>query len=324
MGNNLEKLRHGFLKFKDKEIVHAAKLQDNYADMLALFGGKDNLPSSVIRVKRNKLDKASDPHASEQSCVEYSKKHGFLGDESIRSKTLRRMKYISKTGSQNGVLSRFPQDLARKILLFYTKPGDVVVDPFAGHNSRMEACIKAGCLYFGQELLKKFHDSNVKRAEKLDPKGVKFMLSHGDSRELQFPDECGDFGFTCPPYHDIENYDPTDPRQLGNVKYPEFLKGLGRVMREHYRTLKPGAYCVWVVNYFRRNGKLIRFHDDTKQLGLNAGFEIHDEIILDHGRAMRDAFFSSCYKIKILPKRHEVCIVFRKPKPEKPRSRARR
>ncbi len=315
MPNLLEKLRHGFHDFSktDKDIANASRLQDNHDSMVKLFGGSKNLPSSVILVKRDKLNKEEDSHASEKSCVEFSREHGFLGDESIRSKTMRKMKYISKTGSQNGALSRFPQDLARKIVLFYTKPGDVVVDPFAGHNSRMEVCLDAGCIYKGQELLKKFHKSNVKRAEKLGIHGRTAFLAHGDSRDLLFPDECGDFGFTCPPYWNIEDYDPSDPRQLGNVKYPEFLKGLGRVMREHYRTLKPGAFCVWVVNFFRHQGKLIRFHDDTKALAVKAGFVVHDEAILDHGRAMRDAFFHSCYKLKQLPKRHEYILVFKKP-----------
>jgi DNA modification methylase len=316
MSNVLEKFRHGFVDYtrEDKDIANAARLQDNHQSMVSLFGGSKNLPSSVILVKRDKLNKEEDEHASEKSCVEFSREHGFLGDESIRSKTMRKMKYISKTGSQNGALSRFPQDLARKIVLFYTKPGDVVVDPFAGHNSRMEACVRAGCSYCGQELLLRFHESNQKRAWRLRKEfGTKIWLVPGDSRNLMFSDSVGDFGFTCPPYWNIEDYDPTDPQQLGNLKYPEFLKGLGRVMREHYRTLKPGALCVWVVNFFRHQGKLIRFHDDTKALAVRAGFVVHDEAILDHGRAMRDAFFHSCYKLKQLPKRHEYILVFKKP-----------
>lgn len=319
MPNVLEKYRYGFVDYsKDPEISNAVRLQDNYKSMVDLFGGSGNLPSSVMLVKRNKLDKHEDEHASEQSCVEFSKKEGFLGDESIRSKTMRKMKYISKTGSQNGALSRFPQDLARKIVLFYTKPGDVVTDPFAGHNSRMEAAVKCGCSYHGQELLHKFHRSNRKRAKKLKKHfpNAEIKLYEGDSRILSIGTGVGDFGFTCPPYWKVERYDKKDPRQLENVPYPVFLKGLGRVMHEHYRTLKPGAFCVWVVNFFRwpKMG-LLRFHDDTKALAVKAGFIIWDEGILDHGRAMRDAFFHSCYQLKQLPKRHEYILVFRKPKP---------
>lgn len=319
MANVLEKYRYGFVDYTsvDPDIAHAAKLQDNHASMVKLFGGAKNLPGSVIRVKRDKLDKDEDEHASKKSCVEFSKEEGFLGDESIRSKTLRKMKYISHTGSQNGVLSRFPQDLARKIVLFYTKPGFVVSDPFAGHNSRMEACVKAGCSYHGQDLLLEFHKSNLKRAEKLKRSfpNADIQLFHGDSRRLQVGTGVADFGFTCPPYWKIERYDKNDPKQLENALggYEGFMVGLGKVMKEHYRTLKPGAFCVWVVNFFRWQGRMVRFHDDTKAIAVKAGFEVWDEAILDHGRAMRDAFFHSSYKLKQLPKRHEYILVFKKP-----------
>lgn len=223
----------------------------------------------------------------------------------------------------NGALSRFPQNIGRSLLMLYTRQGDWVLDPFAGHNSRMELCWRAGRNYRGNDLSARFMAANRRVREILlkekesDLFGEHFVaemeLSEGDSRQLPWPDESGDFTITSPPYWDLEFYGP-EPRQLGaHETYGGFLRNLGLVAAENFRVLKRGAFCVWCVNDFRKDGRFYPYHIDTARLLDEAGFDLWDIAITDLGPAIRAAFAQQVIDTKILPKRHEYCLIFRKP-----------
>jgi DNA modification methylase len=222
-------------------------------------------------------------------------------------------------------LSRFSQNICRNTIKFYTEKGDIVVDPFAGHNSRMEGAWRTGRHYYGQDLCAEFMEDNRKIRDMLlkESEGKIFMkkqdtiidLTEGDSRVLPWEDNFGDFTITSPPYWYLEDYGPEEA-QLGygqDQTYPEFLHDLGLVAKENFRVLKPGAYCVWFINDFRINGEFFDFHGDTKNLLVEAGFRYHDIIIADLGPSLRSVFLASAFKSKILPKRHEYGIVVQKP-----------
>lgn len=224
---------------------------------------------------------------------------------------------------KGAALSRFPQNIGRMLLLLYTDEGDTVVDPFAGHNSRFEMCWRANRNYMGNELSREFMDANRKIVAMLEQEAKADMfgastykatitLTEGDSRDLPFPDECGDFTITSPPYWCVEHYGD-EPEQLGNNSYENFLADLGLVIQQNYRCLKPGAFCVWCVNDFRMDGKFYSYHEDTASLLRAAGFYQWDIAITDLGPTIRYAFAQQIVDQMILPKRHEYCLIFRKP-----------
>lgn len=95
--------------------------------------------------------------------------------------------------------------------------------------------------------------------------------------------------------------------------YEKFLQGLGEVMRENYRVLRPSAFCVWFINDFRRKGTFHLYHADVATLGQAAGFALWDIMVVDLGPGIRDCFINQVIKTRILPKRHEYGVVFRKP-----------
>lgn len=87
--------------------------------------------------------------------------------------------------------------------------------------------------------------------------------------------------FTSPPYWDTEHYGD-EPQQLGLGKtYQEFLEGLGQLISEAVRVLKPGRFLALDVNDFTRRGEFYAFHLDTWGLMLKAGLEAWDVGILD-------------------------------------------
>lgn len=224
---------------------------------------------------------------------------------------------------EGGALSRFPQNIGRLLLEVYTKAGDTVVDPFAGHNSRMELCWRARRNYIGHDVSREFMVVNretVKELERIkadDFFGEEYYtawirLHECDSRKMPTEDAVGDFTITSPPYWNLEYYGP-ESEQLGRNDYKGFLAALTEVAADNFRCLKPGAFCVWCVNDFRVKGKFYPYHEDTAAVLRSVGFTQFDIAIMDLGYPIRAAFAAQLISTKILPKRHEYALIFQKP-----------
>jgi|SRR5215472_3822749 len=102
--------------------------------------------------------------------------------------------------------------------------------------------------------------------------------------------------------------------QLGkNDDYWEFIRQLKAVAAENFRVLKSGAFAVWCVNDFRIDGKFYSYHTHTIGLMRDEGFKLHDTAIIDFGTSFGAAFATQIVDNKVLPKRHEFALIFRKP-----------
>ena len=296
--------------FKGKGISSLLKSRDKRADLIAMFGGRDNVPSSVMRAKRARDFADSDEPTSKGRRYTQT---GYQTD----NKELQRSFGHSGRGVSAGALSIFPQNIGRSVLLLYSNPGDMVFDPFAGQNSRMELCVENGRHYIGYDISTEFMAFNKKRCaylQTVSKASIGIELHRQDSRDCKFTEDCsGDFTITSPPYYDIEFYGD-EKEQLGKAKtYKDFLINMRVVMCENFRCLKPGAFAVWFVNDFRRKGKFHLYHADICVLAQQAGFEMHDLIVVDFGPGIRDSFTNQIVEQRIIPKRHEYALVFRKP-----------
>lgn len=67
------------------------------------------------------------------------------------------------------------------------------------------------------------------------------------------------------------------------------------------------------MNDFRKDGVFCAYHADLIQLGRDVGFVPADILIVDLGPGIRDCFKSQIVETRIIPKRHEYGVVFRKP-----------
>ena len=280
-------------------------------DALVTLFGRDNMPASVMRAK--KATPTNDSDEIVHNGRGYTDTH--IKTKYKKGSTLNKSFAVSGSGTKKGALSTFPQNVGRTVLLLYTEPGMLVVDPFAGHNSRMELCITNGRHYEGCDLSTTFMEFNKRRADHLRSifKKSKLTLHHCDSRKMPVKDGVGDFTITSPPYYDIEEYGD-EPAQLGKSKtYAKFLDGIGDVLKENYRCLKPGAYAVWFVNDFKRRGIFHAYHLDLCTLAMAAGFKMHDIFIVDFGSCMGSIFINQYIEHKLIPKQHEYGLVFQKP-----------
>ena len=185
------------------------------------------------------------------------------------------------------------KDISKLILLF-TKKGDIVLDPFSGVGSTSKACAVTGRKSVGIELTKKWVDLSNKRMEVEigSVKGQEFI--HGDARKVlkNFNDEYFDFLVTSPPYWQILNKKvdlktkervknglakkySEDKDDLGNIKdYALFLIELQKVFKEGYRVLKNKKYAAVIVSDFRHKSEFIPYHLDVINLMREINFKL--------------------------------------------------
>lgn len=173
------------------------------------------------------------------------------------------------------------------LIEFFTKKGEIVLDPFSGVGSTAKACAASGRRCVGVELVKKWHDLAEKRLQtEVDSEKRKGQsLLQQDCRDFlsNTEDEVFDFIITSPPYWNILNKKPDhkakerveeglatnyseSERDLGNIEeYEDFVSELVDVFTECGRILKAGQYMAIVVSDFRHKSKFYCFHSDLIQ-----------------------------------------------------------
>ena len=299
-----------------KSLEDVAKSRDARVQVKEMFGGI--VPESIL--KYNSSDQSIDLLIEEGGRA-YDQTGWVARHPECKNPDLF---VLNSMSVRAGALSRFPQNVGRILLRIYTEAGDTVVDPFAGHNSRMQLCWSERRNYIGCDLSKEFMAANFKLKDQLlddwqnntmfpELNTATIELHECDSKKMPVKNGAGDFTITSPPYWCLEHYGD-EFGQLGKCsEYAQFLRELGQIACENFRCLKAGSFCVWFVNDFRLNCKFYSYHMHTAQLLRDAGFQQWDIAIVDLGVAMRAAFATQVKLDQILPKRHEYALIFRKP-----------
>ncbi|MBI4759551.1 MAG: site-specific DNA-methyltransferase [Chloroflexi bacterium] len=181
--------------------------------------------------------------------------------------------------------AKFPETMVQEFIEFFTKRGQVVLDPMVGTGSTLVACYRAGRRGIGIELNPRYAQVARQRIgalaipmpfepDGLDPAPEQVVLT-GDARKL---DEMGlpqiDYCITSPPYWDMLkrkgfetqrrrkdlNLDVSysdSPQDLGNItEYERFLEELVGIYRKVQAILKPGAYLTVIVKNVKKGGKM--------------------------------------------------------------------
>lgn len=176
------------------------------------------------------------------------------------------------------------QDI-EKLILFFTKKGMNVLDPFGGIGSTAKACAISGRHCTSIELSPKYHNLAIKRLEK--EVGPKVSANHnfvnGDSCQIlpTYETETFDFVVTSPPYwgilhkkdqkvtknrvaNNLDTHYSEYDNDLGNIlDYKQFLDILvENIFMECARILKRNKYMAIVVSDFRDKGEYVSFHSD--------------------------------------------------------------
>jgi DNA modification methylase len=229
---------------------------------------------------------------------------------------------LCNKGVRHGGQSTFPYAIIEKVLKFYSEKGDLFLDPTMGDPTIMTAAYGLGRNFIGydiseenfkinEELRKEFLEQGKQRRLFDSPISIQIYKKSSENME-EVPNESVDVVFFSPPYWDLEYYGEEEG-QLGYHKtYEEFLEGLGNIIKECYRTMKFGKYCVININDFVKGGKFYDYHMDVKKLMDDAGFRRHDTIIMAWRNCIGQAFATQVEDWKKTAKMHEYIIVGKK------------
>lgn len=213
--------------------------------------------------------------------------------------------------NQRGLGARHPEALIERqhpapfsftdvgrLVRYFTKSGQVVLDPFVGIGSTLKACALSQRRGIGIELNPSFVELCHERlaTEIDDPLSTvqDQQIIQGDARDVlpTFSDSSVDFVVTSPPYWSIlakedhkakqerrANDLPTnygdDQRDLARIDtYDEFLNVLTNILGECARILKVGKYMAIVVSDFRHKSHYVMFHADLARSLESIGLEM--------------------------------------------------
>lgn len=164
---------------------------------------------------------------------------------------------------------------------WFSPPGGVILDPFAGGSVRGIVASELGRQYVGCDLRAEQVEANREQAAKIcgDPLPIWHI---GDSRAIETHAEGteADFVFSCPPYADLEVYSD-DPKDLSTLNYPEFRKAYTDIIGAACAMLKPDRFAAFVIGEVRdKKGNYYGFVPDTIRAFEEAGLRFYNEIIL--------------------------------------------
>ncbi len=163
-------------------------------------------------------------------------------------------------------------------------------DPFAGGSVRGIVASLLGLDYVGTDLRPEQVAANESQAIALKDmpqlsgtqRGYVKWYS-GDALDIEtiLPDNTlFDFLFSCPPYHDLEQYSD-DSRDLSNMNYDEFLINYREIVKRWAKRLKDNRFACFVVSEIRDSkGYYKNFVRDTINAFEDAGCRYYNELIL--------------------------------------------
>lgn len=195
------------------------------------------------------------------------------------SATIRRDKSSACVDEAQTGTSIFDPVLCELAYRWFSAPGHLVLDPFAGGSVRGVVASCLGRRYWGGELR-----AEQVAANKAQLHLCKDPLPHwhcGDSAHIgaAFGGEA-DFVFSCPPYADLEVYSD-DPADISNMSYDAFLDVYRGIIRQCVGCLKPDSFACFVVGEVRdKRGNYLNFVGDTVEAFRAAGAHYYNEAIL--------------------------------------------
>ena len=212
--------------------------------------------------------------------------------------------WFSKPPPRDRLKAQHPATFAEsdivRLLEFFTKPGERVLDPFLGSGSTLVACAQAGRQGVGIELVEHWAEISRTRIAQEDPE-LEQETVVGDARIVMptLGDQEFDFIVTSPPYWMILRKDwdhkvkaerkskglntrySDDQNDLGNCEsYDQFLGELGKVFTQCRRVLSKKRYMCVVVSDFRHKSTFVAYHSDTSRLVESVGFDLEGITIL--------------------------------------------
>lgn len=187
------------------------------------------------------------------------------------------------------------QDIAR-LVRFFTKTGETVLDPFVGVGSTLKAAALEGRKGIGIELNKKYAKLAERRLKTELDDGLcdGQTVIRGDARSVipELPEKSVKLVVTSPPYwnilhkqdhkarqervaHGLDTQYSDDPADLGNIEtYSSFLTAIADTLALTRTCLVDGGHLCVVLGDFRHKSRYYMLHADIAHQMEARGFTL--------------------------------------------------
>lgn len=187
--------------------------------------------------------------------------------------------------AMRGGTSVFDPVLCELIYRWFSRPGAMVLDPFAGGAVRGMVAAALGRRYIGIDIRHEQVGANDEQwlAAGQWPMVPAPVWRVGDARDIAqiASDACpADLLFSCPPYADLERYSDL-PADLSTMRYPQFLEAYRAIIKASAGLLADDRFACVVVGDIRDSKGFYRgFVGDTVAAFRAAGLDLYNEAIL--------------------------------------------
>jgi DNA modification methylase len=189
------------------------------------------------------------------------------------------------------------QDIAR-LIRFFSKSGETVLDPFVGVGSTLKAAALEGRRGIGIELNEKYanlsHDRLKSEVDRTVLRSNPQQVIHADARKalVKLDEASVKLVVTSPPYWNIlhkkdhkakqervgnglDTQYSNDPADLGNIaNYDDFVRELADTLALTRKCLVDGGHMCLVVGDFRHKSQYYMFHSDIAHEMQKRGFTL--------------------------------------------------
>lgn len=218
-------------------------------------------------------------------------------------------------------------EIPRNLILRYTQPGEVVLDPMVGGGTTLVECLLTGRLGIGVDI----EPTAIQTAAANLGFGYwpidwpherpPIRLFVGDARRLDLVDDASVHLVTLhPPYADIIPYGGPSTNNLSRLRLEDFFPAMREVAAEAYRVLLPGRHCGVLIGDTRQHKHYVPISTRILQQFLDVGFILREDIIkIQHKmKSTREKWAGQKYDFYLIA--HEHLYVFRKPSEGEKRS----
>lgn len=183
-------------------------------------------------------------------------------------------------------VSIFDPVLAEVLILWHTRPGDTILDPFAGGPVRGLVAAHLGRHYIGIDISPTQVAANETRHLEWARRGLltgSTTWHVGPAQQVlrELETSSVDYVLTCPPYHDLERY-TDDPADLSAMTWEEYVEAVTLIAAETARILRPDRWASWVTGDLRnKRGHLRRLPAMVDAAHERAGMPlVNDQIVV--------------------------------------------
>jgi DNA modification methylase len=221
----------------------------------------------------------------------------------------------------------FAPQIARNLILNYSKEGEFVLDPMVGSGTTLIEARLLNRHAAGYDINQNAVEITKQRLNfKVDNNAIQ-TVSFGDVRHLSnHEDNSIDLIITHPPYSNIVKYsDGKNPNDLSSIAgISKFLDELEVGIKELFRVLKPNRYCAILIGDTRKGQHYVPLSYFVLERCLRNRFAIKEEIIkTQHNTKYSQRWKEKAKHFQFYLIMHEHLFVFRKPKVGEDLSRIR-